>query len=215
MDRLKHRRRVIIALCAVLLAVVCVCGGIFGMRWLNEATGRNSFKTLNNMSQEEAAQQLYAQKHPYIGRMPDIQMLTFPAGWQSYGSWLHTLQEPYGYQQYFYTDKEGYDAFLADPAQQTLLQKNALILMALVENCDYVKWTLKWSDGAVEHSDYAFDTSLNEMANGGATFTYTEQWANEALGGDIGAQAETMETFRTFLGRLDSLTPALIEPEIE
>ncbi|MCL2106930.1 MAG: DUF4825 domain-containing protein [Oscillospiraceae bacterium] len=146
---------------------------------------------------EDPAAQLYAQKHEYIGRLPaDLsKLLGLPEGWQHIGYQLHTDREPYGFQHYIYADSQTYDSF----AQQPALQKNALLYMALIGNCDYVLYTLKRSDGLPEGYGRI---PLDQVGGQGMTLTYTREWTWQFLGRDIKTAAETEESFRAFYNEL-------------
>ena len=168
---------------------------------------------LNNQ-QGDIAGRLYGQKHPYIGRVPSdlLQLLTEPKELYGVGNQLHTREEPYGIELWRGTDEAGYQALLTDPERQDLLQKNALIIMALIDNCDFVRYSIKWDDKRIDYSDYDH-SDFARMGRDGFTLTYDRAWA-DAAAGDIKTAAETEESFRAFLGRMDQLELPSVEPEL-
>ena len=159
--------------------------------------------------------ELYQQKHPYIGRVPVdlIKQLTTPAGLYHNGFQQYTVEQPYGMEQFFGTDHDTWEALRTDPARQTIFQKNALIIMALIENCNFVMYSVNWADERFHYSNYPYETKLRDMGQDGFTFTYTRAWADAVIDGDIKQQADSEEAFRIFLEALDSYELSPVEPE--
>jgi hypothetical protein len=211
----KKKKRLIALLACVLAAALCLGLGALGMRYWRylqskEATHFRSQPT----NQEDLAGLLYAQKHPYIGRIPSdlLQLLTNPKELYVFGHQQHTRQEPYGLQQWYGTDEAGYKAFLNEPEKQAIFQKNALLLMALIGNCDFVQYSIKWDDARIDYNNYDH-SDFERMGQGGFTLTYDRAWADAAVGGDIKAAAETRESFQAFLDSIDQLDLPAVQPE--
>ena len=221
----KKKKWLLILLVCVLVAGLCLAAGALGMRYLNRqlhpglqylGSGVNNISPpyLNNQ-QGDIAQRLWAQKHPYIGRVPSdlLQLLTKPKELYYFATQQHTKEEPYGLQLWYGTDKAGYQALLTDPDRQKLLQKNALIIMALIDNCDFVQYSIKWDDVKIHYSNYDH-SDFERMGRDGFTLTYDKAWADAAIDGNIKAVAGTEEDFRAFLSTLDQLELSPVEPEV-
>jgi hypothetical protein len=170
-------------------------------------------RRLQPESQANLPAMLYAQKHPYIGRLPAelLQLLTNPRELYRFANQQHTREEPYGLELWYGTDETGYQALLADPAKQNIFQKNALIIMALIDNCDFVRYSVKWDDVRINYNNYSH-SDFERMGRDGFSLTYTRAWA-DAAAGDIKTAAETEEGFRAFLGSIDQLELPPAEPE--
>lgn len=208
------KKRLIALLACVLAAALCLGLGALGMRYWRylQSKEANRFRITN---QEDLTNLLYALKHPYIGRMPAdlLQLLTKPKELYVFGQQLHTRQEPYGLQLWYGTDEAGYQAFLSEPEKQAIFQKNALLLMALIGNCDFVQYSIKWDDARIDYNNYGH-SDFERMGQGGFTLTYDRDWADAAVGGDIKAVAETRESFEAFLGSIDQLDLPAVPPEL-
>jgi len=209
----KKKKRLLVVLACVLVAALCLMAGIFGMRlWNNQV--ENSVNRFRIANADNIVDLLYLQKHPYIGRLPSdlLQLLTDPRELYYFATQLHTREAPYGLELWYGTDEAGYQALFAGPGRQGLLQKNALIIMALIDNCDFVQYSIKWDDKRIDYSDYDH-SDLERMGRDGFTLTYNRAWADAAIGGDIKAAAETEEGFRAFLGSIDQLELPAARPE--
>ena len=170
------KNRVIIVVAAVLAAALCMGLGAWGAR---------KFFVLAKAPQDIASQ-LYAQKHPYIGRYPSrlIDLLTAPNVFSRNGAQLHTKKAPYGLELKYLVKDEAkvLDSLFSRPEDDRIFQHNALIIMALIDNCDFVMYTV--DEETLQH--------------------YTRAWADALIGGDIKAQTGTEAEFRAFLAKLDS-----------
>jgi len=214
---MRKKKWLLITLVCVLAGTLCLAAGALGMRHLQTRDGLNSFFPNNNSSSNnDVAHLLYVQKHPYIGCLPAdlLQLLTLPKEMYRFANQLHTKQEPYGLQLWCGTDEAGYQAFLSDPGKQELLQKNALIILALIDNCDFVQYSLLWDDVRIDYSAYPGGTDFEDMGQGGFTLTYTKAWADATVAGGIKTVAATEESFRAFLGSMDQLQFTAVEPEM-
>jgi hypothetical protein len=142
---------------------------------------------------------LYEQKHPYIGRLPaDLaNLLGLPSGWHHIGYQQHTTKAPVGLQEYVWAMPETYDSYAVSSKRPELsaFERNALCYLALIDNCEFVQYTLKYSDG---NPDGYGSIPLAEIGEGGMDLRYDVAWANELIGGDIKKAAESRESFEAF-----------------
>jgi len=197
------RKRLLIIIAAALVGAACLAfGAVVARRYLVPAVS----------PPVDTVRDLYSQKHPYIGRLPSnlLALLARHKDLYGYGQGLETVNRPYGYQRWYGADYETYEQYRDDPENQRVFQKNALIIMALIENCDFVEYGVRWDNKEIAESDYPRGTKFRDMGQGGITFKYTKEWADGAINGDIKQQAETEDDFRAFLnaiGQID-LPPA-------
>ncbi|MDR0530590.1 MAG: DUF4825 domain-containing protein [Oscillospiraceae bacterium] len=146
---------------------------------------------------------LYQQKQPYIGRLPAelAEQLSLPGGWRHIGYQQHTTETPFGLQEYLWAAPEKYDSYAvsSQKADLSAFERNALFYLALIDNCEFVQYTLKYSDG--EPEGYG-EKPISEIGEGGADLIYDIAWANEYIGGDIKKAADSRESFEAFAREL-------------
>ena len=211
------KKRLVIVIAAVLVGAVCLALGAFAVRenmpYVRSALSILGIRADKSANEQDPVHELYKQKHPYIGRLPDLP-LSSPNDVYHYGQGQQTVKQPYGYQRWYGTDFETCEQYRTDPAKQRIFMKNALIMMALIDNCDFVEITVRWDNEKIDYNNYPGGTSLRDMGQGGVMFTYTREWADKAIGGDIKKAAETEENFRAFLAGMDSYDLAGVEATV-
>ncbi|MDR1410395.1 MAG: DUF4825 domain-containing protein [Oscillospiraceae bacterium] len=139
---------------------------------------------------------LYAQKHPYIGREPQElrRLLGEPAGLKDDGIAIQSVDEPYGITLYYVCGAEDIERFQELPERLISLQNNALVILALIENCGYVQFALQ------TESTYWQRAKISTAK--ATVFRYDIAWADKAIGGDIKKVAETQAGFTEFYDKL-------------
>ena len=210
----KTKKRALAAVGSVLLAAACLAFGAFAVRHIQPYMSWLGFRRVRHDAPQEAVHALYTQKHPYIGRMPSdlLALLSRPNDLYRYGQGQETVHLPYGLRQWYGSDFATWEQYRGDPAKQRIFQKNALIIMALIDNCDFVEYGLKWDDKEIDYNAYPQGTHFFQMGRDGFTLDYTKEWADAAIGGDIKKQAGTEEEFRAFLAGIDALELPPVEP---
>lgn len=145
-----------------------------------------------------SAQALYSWRTKYIGDNSavgnTIYNLTFPEDMTYRQFALQTDSEPYEVTVTFAmseTDKESYAAKAPNRQKQlALLQKNACIMLSLIENAGNINFKL------VDETD---ETKRP------LTLVYTRQWAEHETDCDLWAESSTGESFEVLLLKLDEL----------
>lgn len=132
----------------------------------------------NNTLIGETAAELYSLKNPYVGDIvADTKIagaLGVPNHFGGYSSQLHTAQEPYGWSLIFDDEFTPY----RENEIHSVMLRNSCVLMALIENLDYVTWEYRaegeqkeYTVTAQEASNFAgrdiksFSSSATEVQN--------------------------------------------------
>jgi len=147
---------------------------------------------------------LFELKHPYIGAPPSdlLRLLGSPEGLESDGMVLHTANEPYGITLYYVCDNDTLPQYKSE--KQINLQHNALIFLALIDNCSFVEFALQ------TESTYS---QRGEIGDKQATvYRFDIAWADEAIGGKIKEAADTLESFAAFYANLSALPSNPVVP---
>lgn len=133
--------------------------------------------------QETMARSLWEARVPYIGSAPDVGrlvgLLGVPEGLEYDYFQLQTSQEPYGVT-IFYQGTPGAISRYEAPEEQSIFQRYALILLALVDNGNQVTFVLEGGEQPL-------------------TLSYSSQWAQEVTGSDIHAYSESSRTILELL----------------
>ena len=134
------------------------------------------------------AQKLYNASHPYLGDMPANNELAFALGIQDMGvqymNLLHTEKEPYGWEFVF---SETQNLNKQDEINE-YMKKNAVILLALVGNCDEIMWSFAAD----------IDDAPDEPA-----YKVTSANASSLLGTDVKSFGNSPEQIMKLLKTLD------------
>lgn len=148
------------------------------------------------------AEALWSHRTPYIGDNSAVgnivNQLEFPEGIPVAYFTLHSLAEPYGITIQLDGSQLALDTEMDLKLQKSLLA-NASILFSLVENLDYVIFSM-------EHGDA--DSSQLQ---------YTREWAESIVGSDLWQESKTLSSFERLLDRIYSHIDSAIQPieEIE
>lgn len=172
---LNYRKPAFWIIALSIIAVVAVCIGL----------------ALNPKSEETSsgyAESLWAHRTSYIGDNSAvgniIGALNFPEG-TAYDSFeLNTSERPYALTVHLKTDTETRN-YYSGAIYETPFQVNACILFSLIENADYVTFTL--DDGVLE--PYSMQ--------------YTADWADDIVGTDLWEESKALEKFEKLLLKIN------------
>jgi len=147
------------------------------------------FKQFNRDSSLAAAEKFLKYKTEYVGNAPKvgniIYLLAFPEK-VSYDHFeLYTDSVPYAVTVYLMTDTQTIN-YYAQTLDQSLFEKNAIIMFSLIGNVDYINFNL--TDGK---SDYLVQ--------------YTRDDANAIIGRDVREFSEGKQEFAELLKKLDAI----------
>ncbi len=163
---------------AVVLLVVAVAGLVIGLV-------SNPVQRPQGGTEGGSATELWNARTQYVGDNSAVSrligLLPLPEGLAYDHFALYTSGVPYEIEIVYSASAETISQYEADQNKAALLQKNALLLLALVDNADGVRATL--TDGSRR-----------------AVFLTNRQWGEELVGGDLRGYAQSPETLQELIG---------------
>lgn len=132
-------------------------------------------------SSVEAIESAYSNKTAYVGDNSKVGGILNSMGNPNNTTWggmeLHTSEKPYGLIASYIGDEEAHNYYSQN---QSTLRQRALILLALIDNADYVKISVSNEESARQ-------------------WEYSRVWAEELMGGDVREQTNNLESFKRYV----------------
>ncbi|MEM1484506.1 M56 family metallopeptidase [Oscillospiraceae bacterium PP1C4] len=162
------------------------------VRWL--------FKLKKIEDKRLSASELWQSRTKYIGDNSAIgnmiSGLTFPDGVTYDGFELHTSEHPYAVTVKFKTDTETRN-YYTGALHEAPFQINACIMFSLIENAEYITFSL--------------DDGISEPYS----MQYTVDLAESIVGADLWEESKTLAKFEKLLERIDNHVLSAVEPALD